>query len=62
MNGGEKLGKWTFSPRMQLETHSEVRSKTPPEGCSVFLSYASSMGKTAIEHPRVPFSNASLSR
>ena len=32
-----------------------VRSKTPPEGYSVFVSYESSMCKTAIEHPRVPF-------
>jgi len=40
--------------------YSGVRSKTPPEGYSVFLSYESSMCKTAIEHPRVPFSNASL--
>jgi len=37
-----------------------VRSKTPPEGYSVFLSYESSMCKTAIEHPRVAFSNASI--
>jgi len=37
-----------------------VRSKTPPEGYSVFVSYESSMFKTAIEHPRVPFPNASL--
>jgi len=36
-----------------------VRSKTPPEGYSVFLCYASSMCKTAIEHHRVPFSKAS---
>jgi len=36
-----------------------LRSKTPPEGYSVFLSYGSSMCKTEIEHPRVPFSNAS---
>ena len=41
---------------------SRVRSKTPPEGYSVFLSYEISMCKTAIEHPRVLFSNASRSR
>ena len=40
--------------------YSGVRSKTPPEGYSVFVCYESSMCKTAIEHPRVPFSNASL--
>ena len=39
--------------------HSGMRSKTPPEGYSVFVSYESSMCKTAIEHPRVPFPNAS---
>jgi len=39
-----------------------VRSKTPPEGYSVFLSYESSIFKTAREHPRVPFSNASQGR
>jgi len=39
---------------------SRVRSKTPPEGYSVFLSYESSTCKTALERPRVPFSNASL--
>jgi len=39
---------------------SGVRSKTPPEGYSAFVSYESSLCKTAIEHPRVPFSNASL--
>ena len=37
-----------------------VRSKTPLKRYSVFLSYESIMCKTAIEHPRVPFSNASL--
>jgi len=35
-------------------------SGTPLEGYSVFLSYESSMCKTEIKHPRVPFSNASL--
>jgi len=37
-----------------------VRSKTPPEGYSVFLSYERSTCETAIEHPRVAFSNASF--
>ena len=44
-------------PRFRRDPiHPKVRSKTPPEGYSVFLSYASSV--TAIEHPGVPFSNA----
>ena len=39
---------------------SGLRSKTPPEGYSVFLFYDSSMHKTEIEHPRVQFPNAPL--
>ena len=39
-----------------------VRSKTPPVGYFVFLSYKSSTCKTAIEHLWVPFSNASQRR
>jgi len=37
-----------------------LRSITPLEGYSVFFSYESSMCKTEIKHPRVPFSNASF--
>jgi len=48
------------STRSFMLPYSGVRSKTPSEGYSVFLSYESSMRKTAIEHPRVPISNASL--
>jgi len=36
-----------------------LRSKTPLEGYSVFLSNESSMCKTEIQHPRVRFSNVS---
>jgi len=39
-----------------------LRSKTSPEGYSVSLSYGSSMCKTEMEYPRVPFPNASLER
>jgi len=45
-----------------LLQHPGVRSETPPEGYSVFLSYESSMSKTAVEHPRVPFPNASQTK
>jgi len=54
-----------FRPRLLRDASIAivgVRSKTLPDGYSVFLSYESSMCKTAIEHPRVPFSNASLTR
>jgi len=36
-----------------------LRSETPIEGYSVFLSYESSLCKTEIKHSRVPFSNSS---
>ena len=42
-----------------VESFTRLRSKTPLEGYSVFLSYKSSMCKTEIKHPRLPFSNAS---
>jgi len=48
-------------PRLSLD-HPWLRSETPPDGCSVFFSYESSMCNTEIEHPRVPFTNASLVR
>jgi len=37
----------------------ELRSKTPLQGYSVFVSYESSMRKAEIKPPRVPISNAS---
>ena len=48
------------SPAPSIGFFSGLRSETPPEGYSVFLSYERSTCKTAMEHPRVPFSNASL--
>jgi len=48
--------------RHVTQVSPRVRSKTPPEGYSVFLSYESSMRKTAIEHPRKSFSNATQAR
>jgi len=48
--------------RINLRMHSWLRPKTPPEWYYVFLSYESSIRKTAIEHRWVPFSNVPDSR
>jgi len=45
--------------RLLSIAYAGLRSKTSPEGYSIFLSYESSMCKTEMEYPRVPFSNAS---
>jgi len=50
---------WQLAECCSAQFLFRVSSETPPERYSVFLSYESSMCKTAIEYRRVPFQNAS---